>query len=133
MDDDFKVSGDLTDKRRCGRRSDTLPRFWRIGEPVGTCGSRMQECKFPNHTLFLRTNLVLVYQVSWLRAKAHFFQWSEELHLVGYKMQWTVNWFRWKEGEWKKDLDMSQMKTDHLDWIVIVRSRSHCGVHLQIK
>ena len=91
-------------QRRYGQRSDALPWFWIIGEPVGTCGSRMQEHKFPNHSLFLRTNLVLVYRVSWLRAKAHFFWWSEELRLVGYKMQWMVNWFWWKGGEWKKRL-----------------------------
>ena len=104
MDDDFKVSGDLTNERRYGQQSDTLPWFWRISEPVGTYGSWLQECKFPNHSLFLQTNLVLVYRVSWLRAKAHFFWWSEELPLVGYEMQWMVNWFRWKEGEWKKRL-----------------------------
>ena len=60
-DDDFKVSGDLTNERRYGQWSDTLSWFWRIGQPVGTCGSQMQECKFPNHSSFLQTNLVLVY------------------------------------------------------------------------
>jgi hypothetical protein len=43
-DDDFKVSGDLTDKRRFGQRSDTLPWFWRIGDAVDASGPRMEEC-----------------------------------------------------------------------------------------
>ena len=45
-DKDLKVSGDLTDERRFGQQSDTLPWFWMTGEPVGTSGSRMQECKY---------------------------------------------------------------------------------------
>ena len=43
-EDDLKVSGDVTDERRFGQWSDALPWFWTIGEPVGTSGSRMQEC-----------------------------------------------------------------------------------------
>ena len=45
-DKDLKVSGDLTDERRFGQQSDMLPWFWMTGEPVGTSGSRMQECKY---------------------------------------------------------------------------------------
>ena len=43
-----------------------------------------------------------VYRVSWLRAKARFTRWSEELCLVESKMQWTVNWFWWKTEQWRK-------------------------------
>jgi hypothetical protein len=50
------------------------------------------------------TNLLVVYQGSWLRAKARYLQWSEELRLVEYEMQWTVNWFHWKQMQWKKRL-----------------------------
>ncbi|KIM85858.1 hypothetical protein PILCRDRAFT_65890, partial [Piloderma croceum F 1598] len=46
------------------------------------------------------TNPPVVYRVSWLRAKARYMQWSEELQLVEYEMQWTVNWFCWKEMQW---------------------------------
>ncbi len=45
-DDDLKVAGDITDERRFGQRSDTLPWFWRIGEPVVSDGPRMQECMY---------------------------------------------------------------------------------------
>jgi hypothetical protein len=43
-DEDLKVAGDLTDERRFGQRSDTLPWFWRIGDAVETDGPRMEEC-----------------------------------------------------------------------------------------
>src|SRR5882724_5292586 len=46
-------------------------------------------------------NKFLVYRVSWLRAKARFNRWSEELEIVGHEMKWTVNWFRWKEEQWR--------------------------------
>ena len=36
--DDLKVAGDLTDERRFGQRSDTLPWFWWIGEAVDSSG-----------------------------------------------------------------------------------------------
>ena len=103
-EDDLKVSRDLTDKKWFGQQSDALPWFWTIGEPVGTSGSRMQECQFTCLSWIIPTNLMLVYCVSWLRAKAHFARWSEELHLVGCEMQWMVNWFWWKEDEWRKRL-----------------------------
>jgi len=54
------------------------------------------------------TNPLSVYRVSWLRAKAHFTRWSEELRLVEAEMQWTVKWFLWKVEQWRtrlKDLE----------------------------
>jgi hypothetical protein len=45
-DDDLKVAGDLTDERRFGQRSDTLPWFWRFGDGAGSGGPRMQECTY---------------------------------------------------------------------------------------
>ena len=43
-DADLKVAGDLTDERRFGQRSDTLPWFWRTGESNDANHPRMQEC-----------------------------------------------------------------------------------------
>jgi hypothetical protein len=103
-DDDLKVAGDLTDERRFGQRSDTLPWFWRIGDAVGTDSPRMEECMSCRSQYCYITHALLVYRVSWLRAKARFDRWSEEFRLVGYEMQWTVNWFRWKEKQWRSRL-----------------------------
>ena len=60
----------------------------------------MQECTHPPFPSDCRTNPHIVYRVSWLRAKARFSRWSEELRLVELEMQWTVNWFRRKEQQW---------------------------------
>ncbi|KIM74283.1 hypothetical protein PILCRDRAFT_80226, partial [Piloderma croceum F 1598] len=87
-DNDLKVARDLTDERRFGQRSDTLPWFWWTGNPADVGSPHMQE----------------FYRVSWLRAKAHFCRWSEELTLVEYEMKWTVNWFHWQENKWKQRL-----------------------------
>ena len=48
------------------------------------------------------TNHVTVYQVSWLRAKARYQRWAEEIHLVKLEMQWTINWFRHQERCWEE-------------------------------
>jgi len=49
-DDDLKVAGDLTDERRFGQRSDTLPWFWRFGETIhDSSGPGMQECMYPGY------------------------------------------------------------------------------------
>lgn len=53
---------------------------------------------------------MLVYRVSWLRAKARLTRWSEELQLVGYEMQWTVNWFRRMQEEW--ELRLKRLEND---------------------
>jgi hypothetical protein len=46
-DNDLMVAGDLTDARRVGQRSDTLPWFWRIGEVLNDSnGPHMQECTY---------------------------------------------------------------------------------------
>lgn len=47
-DEDMKVSGDLTDERRFGQRSDTLPWFWGFGPEggLGTGNERLRECAY---------------------------------------------------------------------------------------
>ena len=35
----------------------------------------------------------IVYRISWLRAKARYTRWEEELSLVKHEMTWTVAWF----------------------------------------
>jgi hypothetical protein len=103
-DDDLKVAGDLTDERRFGQRSDTLPWFWRIGELVDSDGPRMQECMYSGPSRRSPTNPLSVYRVSWLRAKARFCRFSEELCILEYEMKWTVTWFQRKVEEWRKRL-----------------------------
>ncbi len=56
---------------------------------------------FPGILLAPYADIFVVYRVSWLRAKARLTRWSEELQLVAYEMQWTVNWFRRMEEDWE--------------------------------
>lgn len=46
-EEDMKVAGDITEENRFGQRSDTLPWFWRVGEPDGNGSARLQECACP--------------------------------------------------------------------------------------
>ncbi len=50
-------------------------------------------------------NFRTVYRVTWLRARARYLQWSEEVRLVRLEMQWTINWFRSHEMRWRERLD----------------------------
>ena len=71
---------------------------------MGSSGPWMQECRCLTLLLNLPTHEVVVYCVSWLISKVHVSQWLEELRLVGYEIQWTVNWFQWKERGWMERL-----------------------------
>jgi hypothetical protein len=55
-DNDLKVAGDLTDERRFGQRSDTLPWFWRFGDAGDSGGPRMQECMYSDCPCACPTN-----------------------------------------------------------------------------
>ncbi len=81
-----------------------------FGESVSQLFQMDHECRnvcIPSY-VNIPTNPLSVYRVSWLRAKARFSRWSEELHLVEAEMQWTVKWFLWKMEQWRirlKDLE----------------------------
>jgi hypothetical protein len=110
-DEDLKMSGDIVEENRFGQRSDTLPWFWR---QHGDCefsidsGPRMEECThYLCHLACLHSissYLCIVYRVSWLRARARYFRWKEEVRLVRLEMEWTLNWFRSRESSWRERL-----------------------------
>ena len=56
-DEDLKLAGDITDKRRFGQRSDALPWFWRIGDINTSNGPQMQECMYSARIFQCPTNL----------------------------------------------------------------------------
>lgn len=45
--------------------------------------------------------MISVYRVNWLKAKARYDRWNEELKLVQHEMAWTVLWFQMQEERWK--------------------------------
>ena len=40
------------------------------------------------------------YRVNWLRAKAWYDRWQEEVALVNHEMMWTINWFEHQKEKW---------------------------------
>ena len=106
---DLKLSADITEENRVGQRSDTLPWFWRLDvKNADQNDAWMQECGF----LFIlhmsiHLNCHLVYRVNWLRAKARYDRWKEELEIVKHEMKWTILWFEHQLKEWMDRLNGS--------------------------
>jgi hypothetical protein len=53
---------------------------------------------------------LLVYRVNWLRAKARYDRWDEELTLVKSEMTWTLLFFDWHRKKWEERAVVSEMK-----------------------
>ncbi|KAG1877557.1 hypothetical protein F4604DRAFT_1924204 [Suillus subluteus] len=89
---DLVVSKEVTEENRHGQGSDKLAWFWRI-----------------NNTEDSQKNLWMneFYRVNWLKAKARYDRWSEELKLVQHEMFWTISWFRTQEERWRVRADES--------------------------
>jgi hypothetical protein len=59
------------------------------------------ECKFLFYSsIYTLTFLISVRRVHWLRSRAQFMRWSEEVTLTGYEMQWTVRYFQYMSRKW---------------------------------
>jgi hypothetical protein len=43
-----------------------------------------------------------VHRVSWLKARARYERWKEELQIVKHEMLWTTLWFKHHEQEWER-------------------------------
>ncbi|KAG1866919.1 hypothetical protein F4604DRAFT_1585294 [Suillus subluteus] len=89
---DLVVSKEVTEENRHGQGSDKLAWFWRI-----------------NNTEDSQKNLWMneFYRVNWLKAKARYDRWSEELKLVQHEMFWTISWFWTQEERWRVRADES--------------------------
>ncbi|KDQ60200.1 hypothetical protein JAAARDRAFT_126089, partial [Jaapia argillacea MUCL 33604] len=75
---DLKMSGDIVEENRLGQRSDTLPWFWRLDRNLeGQADDILDE----------------FHRVNWIRAKAQYTRWKEELALVEMEMKWVISWF----------------------------------------
>ncbi|KAG2367249.1 hypothetical protein BDR07DRAFT_1252001, partial [Suillus spraguei] len=80
--DDLAVSKEVTEENRHGQGSDKLAWFWRINSTTNSQKSEwMYECD-------------LLGEFNWLKVKAQYNCWSEELKLVQHEMYWTVCWFQ---------------------------------------
>ncbi|KAG1722519.1 hypothetical protein EDB19DRAFT_1645755, partial [Suillus lakei] len=89
---DLVVSKEVTEENRHGQGSDRLTWFWRINNAEDS-----QKNQWMNE----------FYHVNWLKAKAQYDRWSEELKLVQHEMFWTVSWFGTQEATWRSRADKS--------------------------
>ncbi|KAG2089645.1 hypothetical protein BD769DRAFT_1371923, partial [Suillus cothurnatus] len=80
----LSVDKEVTEENRYGQGSDRLAWFWRV-----------------NNSHNLKEDVWMdEYKVNWLKAKARWQRWEEELRLVQHKMGWTVSWFKYRMGKW---------------------------------
>ncbi|KAG1827507.1 uncharacterized protein BJ212DRAFT_1257730, partial [Suillus subaureus] len=82
----LSVDQEITEENRYGQGSDRLAWFWRVNN---------------NHDPDKDVCIDEFYRVNWLKAKARWQRWEEELSLVQHEMGWTVGWFRYKKAEWE--------------------------------
>jgi hypothetical protein len=99
---DLQVNTDVVEENRVGQRNDTLSWLWRISVEGAAESPLMNESK--RHFPYVQyTNLSNeVSRVNWLRAKARYDRWKEDLVLVKNEMMWTLAWFEKQEREWKR-------------------------------
>ena len=107
----LKVSGDIVEPSHLGQRNDSLAWFWTTGGHNQDQNSMwMQECESELAIFELGYNsepcAVLVYRVNFLRAKARFDRWDEELKTVRHEMKWCVLYFRKQKKTWMSRTNM---------------------------
>ncbi|KAH7919749.1 hypothetical protein BV22DRAFT_1022428, partial [Leucogyrophana mollusca] len=90
---DLSVNQDVTEENRYGQGSDKMAWFWIMGQQNGD-----QSDAWMNE----------FYRVNWLKAKARYLRWEEELEIVRHEMDWVVRWFSHQEQEWKRWATQSQ-------------------------
>jgi hypothetical protein len=58
---------------------------------------------YSNNNLYSFTLLLMIDdRINWLRAKARYDRWKEELQIVENEMKWTLLWFSYHERNWEK-------------------------------
>ncbi|KAH7906220.1 hypothetical protein BJ138DRAFT_1016595 [Hygrophoropsis aurantiaca] len=83
---DLSVNKDVTEENRYGQGSDKMAWFWVAGEQNEQSDGWMNE----------------FYRVNWLKAKARYLRWEEELVIVKHEMSWTINWFNGRRDKWRE-------------------------------
>ncbi|KIK76542.1 hypothetical protein PAXRUDRAFT_169612 [Paxillus rubicundulus Ve08.2h10] len=96
---DLSVNKEVTEENRFGQGSDRLAWFWHVS---GSSTPWTQECMFSLDSASMSNSCWSVYRVSWLKSKARFKRWEEELELVQNEMFWTTLWFKHQEREWER-------------------------------
>ncbi|KAG1743586.1 uncharacterized protein EDB91DRAFT_1080989 [Suillus paluster] len=85
LPEQLSVDKEVTEENRFGQGSDRLAWFWRVNN-----AQESQKDAWMDE----------FYRVNWLKAKARWQRWEEELCLVQHEMGWTLSWFKHEQEEW---------------------------------
>ncbi|KAG1898408.1 uncharacterized protein F5891DRAFT_1190786 [Suillus fuscotomentosus] len=91
----LKISTAVGDPNARGQRNESLAWFWSVEVDLGGPDQSWNE-EF--------------YRVHWLRAKALWDRWREEMLLVKLEMDWTCKFFLWKTTQWGEHMQESLEK-----------------------
>ena len=70
-----------------------------------------------------------VYRVNWLRAKARFQRWDEELVTVEHEMRWTVKFYKVKKEQWETWAAEREMEIEESDFNQGLQSYAYKQAH----
>ena len=104
----LKMSRDITEENRFGQRSENLAWFWRVdGGKKRDADAWLDEGEF--HLDIFKYMLMsmcgmIVDRVNWLRARARYLRWNEEVTILQHEMRWTVLWFGKQRAIWDNRL-----------------------------
>ncbi|KAG6372375.1 hypothetical protein JVT61DRAFT_7825 [Boletus reticuloceps] len=82
--EELRVAKDITEENHFGQSSDILPWFRHIGNKISA----------PWNDEFDR--------IRWLKARARYERWREELEMVKHEMFWTTLWFKHHQQQWER-------------------------------
>ena len=106
--EDVKMIRDITEENRFGQRSENLAWFWRVdGGKKQDAGAWLDEGEFVGDSfLYMLTIMcvMIVDRVNWLRSRARYLRWDEEVTILQHEMRWTVLWFGKQRAIWDNRL-----------------------------
>jgi hypothetical protein len=74
-----------------------------LGPGIDTgAGDRIIECNCFISTYLIESYNSLVRRIHWLRARAQYMRWKEEVTITRYEMQWTVAYFAYNSKKWQE-------------------------------
>lgn len=104
--EDCIVSKMIAELNAPGQSNAKLAWFWTAGNGYKKTNDKktdvghMLECKSISEIITSIVHMNTVTRIHWLRARAQYLQWSEELLLTEHEMLWTTRYFMYREQQW---------------------------------